>query len=72
MCAIQVPMRAPIKPTTIERKQPPLENPVNACPIAPEIPAIISRIIISVNDIFYLIFEYKITHTADVHINPVT
>lgn len=41
--AIHPPISAPIKPTAIDTRQPPLEKPVIACPIAPQRPAMISK-----------------------------
>ena len=49
--AIHDPINAPIKPITTEITHPPLEKPVSARPIDPQIPAINNRIIISSKDI---------------------
>ncbi len=38
-----IPISAPINPITIDRKQPPRLNPDIACPIEPQIPAMINR-----------------------------
>ncbi len=48
--AIHSPTKAPMKPTTIDMMQPPLENPTSARPIEPHIPEISSKITISNRD----------------------
>lgn len=40
-----VPIKAPIKPTRIEIKQPLFVNPESDCPIEPVIPAMINKVI---------------------------
>jgi hypothetical protein len=55
--AIHLPITAPIKPTTTERKHPPLVNPVKAFAMDPVMPAMMSKMINSVNDIFIVILS---------------
>jgi hypothetical protein len=53
--AIHSPTIAPTKPSAIDTRQPPRENPVIACPSAPQIPATISKMSKSNNVIVRII-----------------
>ena len=64
--ANQEPISAPTKPSAIETRQPPRENPLIACPSDPQIPAINSRSNKSMSVIsFSLAIEFPIRQDQD-------